>query len=128
MLYCIYIIKNRLKWFNKDELLYICKKIVTPPTCTTIRIKHLVNQSIEDTLGKNIISLLKQQETSGFTWNIEVSNELKDLIILRPSITINKQCKQIYPRVAVDQYAAASIMRGADLMGVGVIGLDYGEE
>ena len=99
----------------------------TPPSTTTIRVKSTSTNAVE-MVGDNIMKLLHDQLENGTVWNVEVASGMQDLVICTPNPSRNEDCKQLYPRIAVDQYAAAAIMRGADLMAVGVIGLDFGEK
>ena len=87
-----------------------------------------MDHSIDESIGEDVLSLLKAQERDNFKWILEKPKGMDDIVVIRPSHSVNESCKQLYPRIAVDQYAASAIMRGADLMAVGVIGLDYGNE
>ena len=118
----------RCKWFSNDELERILDKVTTPPSCTTLRIKDLLDHPVDESIGEDILALLKEQESDHFKWILEKSSGMNDIVVIRPNPSVNQSCKQLYPRIAVDQFAASAIMRGADLMAVGVIGLDYGIE
>ena len=49
-----------------------------------------------------------------------------DIVLIRPIPNQNQNIQFPHARVAVDQYAASAILRGADLMAVGVLGVDFG--
>lgn len=68
------------------------------------------------------------EEQNDVKWTLQNMECMNDLVVLSPNASINRECENKYPRIAVDQHAASAIMRGADLMAVGVIGIDCGRE
>ena len=109
------------------------QRILTPPRDTTIRVRlstEELKQGVKpsEKLKGPIMDTIAQQEAQGCRWQVEEANFMDDVVVLHPDPSYNENCTRSYPRIAVDQYAAAAIMRGADLMAVGVIGLDYGTE
>lgn len=122
----------RETWWSGEDVKKLRGLIARPPSCTTIRVKGREDGGGLDArqaLGPGILELLEAQKSEELHWKVEEAPAgMRDLIILRPQPPINQFCCQKHPRVAVDQHAAAAIMRGADLMAVGVIGVEYTPE
>ena len=95
---------------------------------TTIRLNYSKEQltSQATTIPKVIVERVEEYSTNGQVWNAEILETVPDIVLIRPETTQNNTIEYNHPRVAVDQYAASAILRGADLMAVGVLGVDFG--